>query len=146
MTHSKPRNPARRRLVFLLLGLPLAAGALSAMLSRTGVDAADAVSVQEARDAHEAGTALLIDIREADEHARGVAAGAKLLPMSQLRQRVSEIPTDPARPVLLICHTQNRSSATLKALRQQGYAHVRYVHGGMSAWMRHGWPVVSPGG
>ena len=75
-----------------------------------------------------------------------MAAGAKLLPMSQLRQRLAEIPTDPARPVLLICNTQNRSSATLKALRQQGYAHVRYVDGGMAEWVRRGWPLVAPGG
>jgi rhodanese-related sulfurtransferase len=145
MTPSKSRNPVRRRLL-LLLALPLAAGALSYLFSDSGANAQDAVSVQAAREAHEAGTALLIDIREPDEHVRGVAAGARLLPMSQLRQRLAEIPRDPALPVLLICQTQNRSSATLKALRQQGYAHVRYVHGGMAEWLRRGWPVVSPGG
>jgi rhodanese-related sulfurtransferase len=64
--------------------------------------------------------------------------------MSQLRQRAMEIPTDPAKPVYLICNTQNRSSATLKALRQNGYAHVRYVEGGMSEWTRRGWPLVKP--
>jgi rhodanese-related sulfurtransferase len=48
------------------------------------------------------------------------------------------------RPVLLICNTQNRSSATLTALRERGYAHVRYVQGGMSEWVRRGWPVVRP--
>jgi rhodanese-related sulfurtransferase len=121
-------------------------GVLAAVFANSGAQAADAVSLQAAREAHEAGQALLIDIREPQEHARGVAAGAKLLPMSQLRQRLAEIPTDPARPVLLICNTQNRSSATLKALRQQGYGHVRYVDGGMAEWVRRGWPVVVPGG
>lgn len=104
-----------------------------------------AVSLDAARAAHEAGLAVLIDIREPIEHARGVAAGAVLLPMSQLRQRVGEIPTDPSRPVLLICNTQNRSAATLRALRQQGYGHVSYVDGGMAEWVRRGWPVVPPG-
>lgn len=103
-----------------------------------------AVSLDAAREAHERGEALLIDIREPDEHARGVAAGALLLPMSQLRQRLAEIPVDPGRPVLLICNTQNRSAATLRALRQHGYAHVRFVNGGMSEWVRRGWPVVVP--
>jgi len=46
--------------------------------------------------------------------------------------------------VLLICNTQNRSSSTLSALRERGYAHVRYVQGGMSEWNRRGWPVVRP--
>jgi rhodanese-related sulfurtransferase len=104
----------------------------------------DAVSLESARAEHEAGRAILIDIREPAEHATGVAAGARLLPMRQLGERLAEIPVDPAKPVLLICNTQNRSSATLRTLRQRGYAHVRYVTGGMSEWARRGWPMVKP--
>jgi rhodanese-related sulfurtransferase len=102
------------------------------------------ISLDDARAAFESGRAILIDIREPDEHATGVAAGARLLPMKQLAQRLGEIPTDPAQPVLLICNTQNRSSAVLRALRERGYPHVRYVHGGMSEWARRGWPMVKP--
>jgi rhodanese-related sulfurtransferase len=104
----------------------------------------DAVSIEKARADHEAGRAILIDIREPAEHATGVAAGARLLPMRQLGARLSEIPVDPGKPVLLICNTQNRSSATLRALRERGYSHVRYVNGGMSEWARRGWPMVKP--
>lgn len=102
------------------------------------------VSLEEARTAHEAGRAVLIDIREPVEHATGVAAGALLLPMSQLGRRLAEIPLDPGKPVLLICNTQNRSSRTLKALRERGYGHVRFVNGGMSEWAKRGWPMVAP--
>ena len=87
----------------------------------------------------------LIDIREPQEHANGVAAGAKLLPMRQIQERLSEIPKDADKPVLLICNTQNRSSATMKALRERGYSQVRFVEGGMSEWTRRGWPLVKPG-
>ena len=97
-----------------------------------------------ARAEHEAGRAILIDIREPEEHATGVAAGARLLPMRQLNQRLAEIPVRADQPVLLICNTQNRSSATLRALRERGYGHVRYVSGGMSEWARRGWPLVRP--
>lgn len=108
------------------------------------VASTDAVSLETARAEHEAGRAVLIDIREPEEHATGVAAGARLLPMRQLSQRIHEIPTRADQPVLLICNTQNRSSATLRALRERGYAHVRYVNGGMSEWARRGWPMVKP--
>jgi rhodanese-related sulfurtransferase len=136
----------RRKVLSVTLGLVALGPVLAACSGQDAPPAGspDAVSLDEARAALAAGRAVLIDIRERDEHAGGVAAGARLLPMSQLRQRVAEIPTDPATPVLLICHTQNRSSATLKALRRSGYGHVRYVHGGMSGWMRRGWPVVAP--
>jgi len=104
------------------------------------------VSLEKARAEHEAGRAILIDIREPSEHATGVAAGARLLPMSQLAARVSEIPTDSGTPVLLICNTQNRSSATLRTLRERGgLGHLSFVEGGMSEWARRGWPMVPPG-
>ncbi len=120
-----------------------------AMTALTGFAAAlaqpsDSVPLDMARDALAARAAVVIDIREPDEHARGVAQGARLLPLSQVRQRLGEIPTDPNTPVLLICNTQNRSATLLRALRQHGYGHVRYVHGGMSDWVRRGWPVVLP--
>lgn len=102
------------------------------------------VSLDQARAEHEGGRVLLIDIRERREHLTGVARGAVLLPMSELTQKQSLIPKDPAQPVLLICNTQNRSKATLDMLRQQGYQNVRYVEGGMSQWAAKGWPLVPP--
>ena len=124
--------------------LALLATALVAAGCDPAVADADVVSLDTARAEFEAGRAVLIDIREPAEHATGVAAGAQLLPMRQLGARLGEIPQDPAQPVLLICNTQNRSKATLKALRERGYGHVRYVSGGMSEWARRGWPMVKP--
>jgi rhodanese-related sulfurtransferase len=131
-----PRRSLLRSLAALgLLGTLIAAGAADEL----------SVSLDAARAEFEAGRAVLIDIREPNEHATGVARGARLLPMSQLGQRLAEIPTDPNQPVLLVCNTQNRSSRTLKTLRERGYGNVRFVEGGMSEWVRRGWPVVKPG-
>lgn len=147
-THPRPRGGLdRRRALFGLAGLVGLAGAAGALTGcGDSLTAADAVSLEAARAEHEAGRAVLIDIREPAEHATGVAAGARLLPMRQLAQRLDEIPVNPDQPVLLICNTQNRSSATLRMLRERGYGHVRYVNGGMSVWARRGWPLVKPPG
>ena len=126
----------RRHFTTLALGLTLA-------LDASAQDA-DSVSLDTARTDLESGKAVLIDIREANEHATGVAKGAKLMPMSALGARLADIPTAEDKPVYLICNTQNRSGRTLAALRQRGYKHVRYVKGGMSEWVKRGWPVVKP--
>jgi rhodanese-related sulfurtransferase len=136
---SSIRLPRRQWLAWV--GVAAAAGLAGCEKSEAS---ADAVSLEAARAEHEAGRAVLIDIREPEEHATGVAEGARLLPMRQLSRRLAEIPIDPQQPVLLICNTQNRSSATLRALRERGYGHVRYVNGGMSEWARRGWPMVKP--
>ena len=102
------------------------------------------VSLEQARAEHESGKVLMIDIREPQEHATGVAQGVVLLPMSQVAQRVAEIPKQADQPVLLICNTQNRSRAVTEALQEQGFTNIRYVDGGMSEWARRGWPMVKP--
>jgi rhodanese-related sulfurtransferase len=128
-----------RRAVVAMLGT-LALGAAHA---QARIDA-DSVTLEVARQELESGKAVVIDIREPQEHAGGVAPGMRLLPMRQLAARISEIPADPKQPVLLICNTQNRSSATWKYLREKGYTNVRFVQGGMSEWARRAWPLVKP--
>jgi rhodanese-related sulfurtransferase len=125
-------------------GLASAVLALAALVSPLSASAqGGAVSLDQARAEHEAGKALLVDIREPEEHATGVVPGARLLPMRQMSARLAELPRD--RPVLLICNTQNRSHATFEALRERGWTNLRYVNGGMSEWNRRGWTTVKPG-
>lgn len=130
---------SRRQLSIFVLGLGLSLSACSQTAT-----SADSVTLEFARAELEAGRAILIDVREPDEHATGVAKGAQLLPMRQLGARLAEIPSASDKPVLLICNTQNRSSATLSALRERGYKNLRFVQGGMSEWNRRGWPLVKP--
>jgi rhodanese-related sulfurtransferase len=133
------------RRMALAQGLAFAVLALAALALPLSSSAQNgAVSLDQARAEHEAGKALLVDIREPDEHATGVVPGARLLPMRQLSARLAELPRD--RPVLLICNTQNRSRATFDALRERGWTNLRYVNGGMSEWNRRGWTTVKPGG
>ena len=102
------------------------------------------VTIDVARADLAAGRAVLIDIREPHEHATGVAPGARLLPSSRLPSRWTEIPNE-GQLVYLVCATQNRSRAALRALRARGtYANVRYVTGGMTEWARRGLPLVKP--
>lgn len=129
-----------RRAVLAALGLATVG---APCLAQSAADV-ESVSLDTARKEVESGKATLVDVREPDEHAGGVAPGAQLLPMRQLAARLSEIPNDPKRPILLICRTQNRSSATYKFLREKGYTNVRFVQGGMSEWMRRGWPLTRP--
>ncbi len=128
-----------RRTLVALLGF----GALGSAHAQARIDS-DSVTLEVARQKLESGHSLVIDIREPQEHATGVAPGMQLLPMRQLASRISEIPNDPKRPVLLICNTQNRSSTTWKFLRDKGYTNIRFVQGGMSEWARRAWPLVKP--
>lgn len=90
---------------------------------------------------------VLLDVREPSEFAAVRAPGAVLLPTSTFTARLDELPLD--RPLLVICHSGNRSAAVTGFLVRSGRADVANVAGGMDAWERAGLPVrrgpVEPG-
>ncbi len=82
---------------------------------------------------------LLVDVREQNEFIAVRAPGAALMPTSSFLHRIDELPAD--RPLLIICHTGNRSAAVTGYLLRAGRADVANVAGGMDAWERSGLPV-----
>ncbi|MCX6898699.1 MAG: molybdopterin-synthase adenylyltransferase MoeB [Verrucomicrobia bacterium] len=74
----------------------------------------------------------LVDVREPDEWAICRIPGATLLPLSALPQRFGELAKD-AR-IVLHCKAGKRSMKALQFLREQGYANLKSVRGGIDAW------------
>jgi molybdopterin/thiamine biosynthesis adenylyltransferase/rhodanese-related sulfurtransferase len=99
------------------------------------------ISVEEARRRQQAGVPL-IDVREADETALGLPAGARAVPRGALEARPAEFHPDPGAPLLLTCGSGRRSLLAAQALHAQGYARVASVSGGFAAWQAAGLPVA----
>lgn len=120
--------------------------ACSTLLLAVGcsANAAPSVSLEDARDALQKSSMVVVDIREPSEHATGVAKGALLIPMRQVSQRLAELPAPGKEPFLVICNTQNRSSRMVDQLRAAGYTNASFVNGGMSQWSARAWPMVKP--
>lgn len=75
--------------------------------------------------------AQLIDVREPDEVAGGTLAGARNIPLGELPDRLTEL--DPARRVVLLCRSGNRSGAAAEFLTENGFDDVVNLTGGMLA-------------
>ncbi|GAC1314541.1 MAG: rhodanese-like domain-containing protein [Ktedonobacteraceae bacterium] len=84
-------------------------------------------------------SAVLIDVREPWEYTDGHARDARNIPLSQLQQRVTEVPAD--REVLLICQSGHRSMQAAKFLQRQGKTHIVNVTGGTTVWQMHRLPM-----
>jgi rhodanese-related sulfurtransferase len=102
------------------------------------------VSLDDARLLLDSGNVTVIDIRESNEHATGVAKGMKLIPMSTLDTQLIELLKDPKQSVLLICNTQNRSRKVVLDFQSRGYSNVQYIIGGISEWTKRGWALETP--
>lgn len=87
--------------------------------------------------------AILLDVREDDEWARGHAPEARHIPMGQVPARLAEIEVD--AQVFVICAAGGRSQRVAQYLARNGYSPVN-VNGGMFAWAGAGRPVVTDDG
>ncbi len=89
---------------------------------------------------------LLLDVREADEHAAGHLPGAVLVPRGLLEFKLSSTPEFGARDldVVLYCKTSGRAALAAVAMQQMGYSRVRSIAGGFDAWAAAGLPVARP--
>jgi adenylyltransferase/sulfurtransferase len=77
-------------------------------------------------------TSLLLDVREPWEVDICRIAGAEVVPMRQIPERVSALPKD--RHILVLCHHGARSRRVTDYLRANGFPAVTNIAGGINAW------------
>ena len=75
--------------------------------------------------------ALILDVREAAEHAAGSISGAVNLPLSALRSRIDELPRD--REIWIHCAAGQRSYYAARFLAQNGFR-VKNLPGGYKTY------------
>lgn len=96
----------------------------------------DVAGTQEARVN---GAAQIVDVREPDEWAQGHIPGAIHIPLGTLAARRREL--DPARPVIAVCRSGNRSLTAVELLTRAGFTDARSMAGGMNVWSARKLPV-----
>jgi rhodanese-related sulfurtransferase len=100
------------------------------------------IEPSEARRLLDSG-ALLIDVREADEHAREKIPGARHLPLSKLDE--SDLAAPRGKPVIFHCKSGARTKANAPGLaaKLDGTCEAFILEGGLDAWRKAGLPVVT---
>ena len=92
------------------------------------------VDPKTAADWIETGKAILIDVREAAEHAAERIANAELIPLSTFR--IDGIPQD--QRVVIHCAGGMRSAQAAGFLQISGHRDVHNLKGGIMGWKRAG--------
>ena len=95
------------------------------------VSTAEAIAM--ARDGYR-----VIDVREQSEWDAGHVAGATLLPLGEVPQRISEVAPDKDAPLLLHCAVGGRSGRAAGWLSQMGYTNVASLKAPIRQWNEQG--------
>ncbi len=86
----------------------------------------------------------VIDVREQSEWDAGHVAGATLLPMREVPDRIAEVAPDRDTPLLLHCAVGARSARVASWLAQMGYRNVVSVNDSINLWKDLGGPWEEP--
>lgn len=78
------------------------------------------------------GTFTLLDVRQPKEYKAGHIAGAKLIPVGELDQRLNELDAD--HPIIVYCAIGGRSRVAAQLLSGKGFKQVYNLAGGIKAW------------
>ena len=100
------------------------------------------MSVDEAYQAYTGNNNyLFIDVRTVSEYEDGHIEGAVLIPLSEIGDRLSELPMD--RPIVVYCNGSscNRSGTAATILINNGFTEVYDLGGtGIIEWIEKGYP------
>jgi rhodanese-related sulfurtransferase len=85
--------------------------------------------------------AVVIDVCEPDEFARGHVIGAKNLPLGQLEDKLAQVVKNKSAQVIMVCQVGARSARAAATARKLGYENVQSLSGGLRAWTAASMPT-----
>lgn len=87
------------------------------------------------------GKTLVLDVRTAEEFAKGHLPDAKNIPLPELAKRMGELEKFKTRPIVVVCQKGSRSATAVAALTGAGYAEATSLDGGIDEWNKQGLPL-----
>ena len=143
MSKTKPQKKPTRRNTYLMVSgvvIALAVAAFALYSSRGTTSGATKLSPTEYETQFAASSTpyLLVDVRTPEEFATGHIHNAVNIPLDTIESRLNEIPR--TEPVVVYCHSGNRSGQASRILTNAGYTQI-YDLGGINAWTAQGLPI-----
>lgn len=89
-------------------------------------------------------SALILDVRTAEEFASGHVPGAVNISHEAVEGRIAELGDDKSRAVVVYCEKGGRAGKAATALLDAGFTDVRHLAGDMGEWRSTGRPTVKP--
>jgi rhodanese-related sulfurtransferase len=128
------------RNVLIALALLAAVGFIPRLVKRLRAKPAVTLDIP-GLNARLGGETVVLDVRDAADFAAGHIAGARNIPLPELKKRLAELEDWRDRPVAVVCRTDKRSAEAVRMLGEQGFKEPLLVKEGMQRWKNDGLPL-----
>ena len=85
--------------------------------------------------------AIILDVREQGDYAKGHIPNARHIPLSEFARRSAEMEKWKGQPLILCCASGGRSESAGAQLRKAGFEKIYNLRGGMMEWEKAGQPI-----
>lgn len=86
--------------------------------------------------------ALVVDVRDDAEFAKGHIKGASNMPISTFKDKLDSLSKNKDSAVLAYCASGSVSGRACRLLTQAGYSNVHNISGGINAWIDAKLPIT----
>lgn len=86
--------------------------------------------------------ALVLDVRDDSEYAAGHLPNSRHIPSEKIEERWIEIQKFKEKPIVIIYRSGIRSNRASLVLKENGFAQVFNLMGGIDTWKRANLPIV----
>jgi rhodanese-related sulfurtransferase len=108
-------------------------------MALTSAPLVENLTISEIKKGLEAGSILVVDVREAHEFEAGHIPNSVLVPLSTFH--IGDIPDSNGRRIVLSCRSGRRSLTAAELAFEQGMSIDAHYAGGFLDWVQHGEPV-----
>ena len=86
--------------------------------------------------------AIVVDVREKKEFESGHIVDSINIPMTKLKQRITEVWKYKDKPMVVVCKLGQHSGQAAKILQEAGHTDVVRLAGGLTEWKAQSLPLV----
>ncbi|MDP6415800.1 MAG: rhodanese-like domain-containing protein [Gammaproteobacteria bacterium] len=86
--------------------------------------------------------AVVVDVREKKEFDTGHIVDSINIPLTKLKQRITELKKHKEKPLVVVCKAGQQSGDAAKTLQEAGHAEVVRLAGGITEWKAKSLPLV----
>ena len=123
--------------------LVLALIVVLALLVRSYVGGAKGLGAMEAVKLINHNNAVVVDVRTDSEFQGGHILNAIHIPLGMFESKINELDAYKERPIIMSCHSGNRSGRALALLKKRGFTDVYNLSGGILAWQNANLPLTT---